>query len=157
MEWRLRRSDGAWRWVAGTASPHYGSDGIFAGYIGSCLDITERKEAQLAIEKAMLEIRRLREQLRTEAGIIRRDTAVERPDDSIVVGQSIAARRVMEQLEQVAGTDSTVLLLGVSGTGKDLCATQIHERSLRHGRVRSPGRWRGRSDDSRWPTVRRSS
>ena len=135
MEWRLRRSDGAWRWVAGTASPHYGSDGIFAGYIGSCLDITERKEAQLAIEKAMLEIRRLREQLRTEAGIIRRDTAVERPDDSIVVGQSIAARRVMEQLEQVAGTDSTVLLLGETGTGKELCATQIHERSLRHGRA----------------------
>ena len=56
-------------------------------------------------------------------------------DDSIVVGQSAAARRVMEQIEQVAATDSTVLLLGETGTGKELCATQIHERSPRHARA----------------------
>jgi PAS domain S-box-containing protein len=134
LEWRLRRNDGEWRWMAGTASPTFASDGTFTGYVGSCLDITEQKDAQLGIDKARLEVRRLREQLRSETGPGRRDT-IERPDDNIVVGQSAAARLVMEQIEQVAATDSTVLLLGETGTGKELCATQIHERSLRHARA----------------------
>ena len=42
---------------------------------------------------------------------------------------------MLEQIEQVAATDSTVLLLGETGTGKELCATQIHERSARHARA----------------------
>jgi len=53
---------------------------------------------------------------------------------SSIVGQSGAMRRVVEQIHQVAATDSTVLLLGETGTGKELFATQIHERSARRGR-----------------------
>jgi formate hydrogenlyase transcriptional activator len=133
MEWRLRRNDGELRWIAGTATPAFASDGAFTGYIGSCLDITEQKDAQLGMDKARLEVRRLREQLRNDSGPGPRDV-VERPDN-IVVGQSAAARLVLEQIEQVASTDSTVLLLGETGTGKELCATQIHERSTRHARA----------------------
>src|SRR5215211_3104424 len=48
---------------------------------------------------------------------------------SRIVGQSGAMRRVVDQIHQVAPTDSTVLLLGETGTGKELFATQIHERS----------------------------
>jgi transcriptional regulator with GAF, ATPase, and Fis domain len=51
-----------------------------------------------------------------------------------IVGQSPAMRRVIEQIQQVAATDSTVLLLGETGTGKELLATQIHEWSARRGR-----------------------
>ena len=51
-----------------------------------------------------------------------------------IVGQSPAMRRVIEQVQQVALTDSTVLLLGETGTGKELLATQIHEWSVRRGR-----------------------
>jgi PAS domain S-box-containing protein len=132
LEWRLRRADGEWRWIAGTASPCFASEGSFTGYIASCLDITEQKDAQLGIDKARLEVRRLREQLRSDTGTVRRE-GVERSDD-IVVGQGAAARRVMELIEQVAATDSTVLLLGETGTGKELCAAQIHERSTRRAR-----------------------
>lgn len=46
LEYRLRRFDGEYRWVLDTAIPRYTPDGIFAGYIGSCLDITERKQAE---------------------------------------------------------------------------------------------------------------
>jgi PAS domain S-box-containing protein len=49
MEFRLRRADGAYRWVLDTGVPRYGSDGSFAGYIGSCLDITERKASEDAL------------------------------------------------------------------------------------------------------------
>jgi transcriptional regulator with GAF, ATPase, and Fis domain len=52
-----------------------------------------------------------------------------------IVCQSPAMRRVMEQLHQVAATDSTVLLLGETGTGKELLASAIHERSRRRERA----------------------
>jgi signal transduction histidine kinase len=46
MEYRLRRHDGEYRWVYDTGVPRFNKDGAFAGYIGSCLDITERKRAE---------------------------------------------------------------------------------------------------------------
>ena len=130
LECRLRRNDDEWRWIAGTASPCFASDGSFAGYIGSCVDITEQKEAQFGIDKARLEVRRLREQLRSENGTQqpRRMSGGTRHRRG---SQCRRRDRVMEQIEQVAATDSTVLLLGETGTGKELCATQIHERSVR--------------------------
>ena len=51
-----------------------------------------------------------------------------------VLGDSPAIRRAVEQVQQVATTDATVLLLGETGTGKELLATQIHERSARRTR-----------------------
>ena len=62
----------------------------------------------------------------------RRPRGPNRSGLSRVVGQSAAVRRVLEQIEKVAPTDSTVLLLGETGTGKELFATQIHELGARH-------------------------
>jgi formate hydrogenlyase transcriptional activator len=50
-----------------------------------------------------------------------------------IVGESAAVRRVLDQVQQVATTDSTVLLLGETGTGKELFATEIHKLSTRRG------------------------
>ena len=52
-----------------------------------------------------------------------------------IVGQSLTLRRAVEQLRQVAATDATVLLLGETGTGKELFAAQLHEWSARRGRT----------------------
>src|SRR5580693_5429612 len=52
-----------------------------------------------------------------------------------LLGASDAMRRVFEMAERVAATDATVLILGESGTGKDLLAQEIHERSARRGRA----------------------
>jgi signal transduction histidine kinase len=49
MEYRLRRNDGEYRWVLDTGVPRFNPDGSFAGYIGSCLDITDRKLAEEAL------------------------------------------------------------------------------------------------------------
>jgi len=52
MEYRLRRHDGAWRWIFDRGVPIFHQDGAFGGYIGSCTDITERVEAQAALAEA---------------------------------------------------------------------------------------------------------
>ena len=49
MQYRLRRQDGEFRWIFDTGVPRFNADGSFAGYIGSCLDITERKLAEEAL------------------------------------------------------------------------------------------------------------
>jgi PAS domain S-box-containing protein len=52
MEYRLKRHDGAWRWIFDRGVPFKTDRGEFAGYIGSCIDISERKEAQEALKAA---------------------------------------------------------------------------------------------------------
>ena len=70
----------------------------------------------------------------------RADSVVTRLSDQAanppaIVGKSAAIRRVLEQVQQVAVTDATVLLLGETGTGKELFATEIHQQSARRGRA----------------------
>lgn len=50
IEYRLRRHDGAMRWVVENGSPRFAADGSFAGYLGSCIDITARKENEAELE-----------------------------------------------------------------------------------------------------------
>ncbi len=52
MEYRLRRADGAWRWIFDRGVAMYGPAGEFTGYIGSCIDVTERVAAQAALAEA---------------------------------------------------------------------------------------------------------
>jgi PAS domain S-box-containing protein len=52
MEYRLRRQDGAWRWIFDRGVPIFDKNGTFRGYVGSCIDVTERVEAQAALAKA---------------------------------------------------------------------------------------------------------
>ena len=77
---------------------------------------------------------RRRDELQAENLYLRQEVH-QRLGGGFIVGQSAAIQRVLEQARQVAATDSTVLLLGETGTGKELIATQIHEQSSRRGRV----------------------
>jgi len=52
MEYRLRRHDGVYRWLLDRGVPFYDEGGVFLGFIGSCVDITDRVEAQEALKKA---------------------------------------------------------------------------------------------------------
>lgn len=61
MEYRLRRRDGAWRWILETGVPRFAADGSLEGYIGSCLDITDRIEAERALRASEARFRSIAE------------------------------------------------------------------------------------------------
>jgi len=64
MEYRLKRFDGVYRWIFDRGVPFYSNTREFAGYIGSCIDITERKEAREALQL------KLEEEIKTLKGVI---------------------------------------------------------------------------------------
>jgi PAS domain S-box-containing protein len=63
MEYRLRRADGAYRWILDRGAPRFETDGSFAGYIGSCVDITDIKEARERAERDAEAIAKVNQQI----------------------------------------------------------------------------------------------
>jgi len=59
IEYRLRRNDGEYRWVLDTGTPRFADDGAFLGYIGSCIDITALKQAELDHQLQNMELARV--------------------------------------------------------------------------------------------------
>jgi formate hydrogenlyase transcriptional activator len=118
---RIVRADGAVRWIHSTGRP-----GDAHVLLGASVDVTER---QLAIE----EILRLRERLERENLYLRQE-AKRRLGTEQIIGRGRAIRQTLALAEQVASTDSTVLLLGETGSGKERFASYIHECSRRRDR-----------------------
>lgn len=133
MEYRLHGADGAFHWVYDSGAPRFSSDGEFLGYIGSCVDISERKEAEGALQAALQEVRQLQNQLNEENIYLKEVIKLEHNFDEII-GHSDALKYVLFRIEQVAPTDATVLITGETGTGKELVARAIHSASLRKNR-----------------------
>jgi PAS domain S-box-containing protein len=102
--------------------------------MGITQDVTERKQIELQLRDQLEEITRLRRQLEEENAYLRREagTVDMLPQFS---GSSQGMQTVMLQIEQVARTNSTVLILGETGTGKELVAQNIHRLSERGGQL----------------------
>ncbi len=92
-----------------------------------------RLAAHAALEKANQEIRHLRDRLTAETVELRREVKVLR-SSSPIISESAAIQRTLAQVEQVAHTPATVLLMGETGTGKEVMAQAIHNMSPRHQR-----------------------
>jgi formate hydrogenlyase transcriptional activator len=92
-----------------------------------------RKRTETELRKTLDENARLRDRL-IEENVYLQNEVKAREGTSDLIGSSAAIRSVLGEVDQVARTGATVLLLGETGTGKELIATAIHERSQRSGR-----------------------
>src|SRR5712672_1828730 len=115
-ELRARRKDGAYRWFLIRYNPFRNEQGQLTRWYATGTDIDDRVRAE---ERTRNENLALREQ-------IDRDSMFED-----IVGSSEALRTVLQRVSKVASSDSTVLILGETGTGKELIARAIHKRSKR--------------------------
>ena len=86
-------------------------------------DLSEKKQAEEELERRARENRYLEEELNTVHNF------------EEIIGESLGLKRVLKQVETVAATDVTVLILGETGTGKDLIARAIHNLSSRQGQT----------------------
>jgi transcriptional regulator with GAF, ATPase, and Fis domain len=98
--------------------------------IGAVLDITEGRAREDALKAAHEEVKDLHERLKRENVYLRKEMA-HASGGALVSGQSAGVTRAMRLAEQVATTDSTVLLTGETGVGKERFAAFIHEASAR--------------------------
>src|SRR6202045_955617 len=120
IEQRARRKDGQYRWFLIRYNPFRDEEGRLVRWYATGTDIDDRKRAE---DRTRNENLALREQ-------IDRDSMFED-----IVGSSDALRKVLRRVSRVAPSDSTVLILGETGTGKELIARAIHKRSNRADRA----------------------
>jgi formate hydrogenlyase transcriptional activator len=103
---------------------------LIAGVMSQAL---ARQAGHNALQEALDEIRRLRDRVALDNVNRRRETKVPRASSSMI-SESAAIQRLLAQIEQVAPTPATVLLLGETGTGKEMLAQTVHDLSPRHQR-----------------------
>ena len=120
LELRARRKDGQYRWLLIRYNPLRDEEGRIIRWYATGTDIDDRKRAEERIQKENLALR-------------------EEIDQSSmfeeIVGSSEVIRKILTQVTKVAPSDSTVLVLGETGTGKELIARAIHKRSKRSSRA----------------------
>ena len=119
LELRLRKGDGTYRWFLTRLNPVRDDKGQIRRWYVTCTDIEDRKRTE---EKLQRENAALHEEL-NQASLF-----------GEIVGSSEPLRRVLSQVNKVALSESTVLILGQTGTGKELVARAIHKHSKRAGR-----------------------
>jgi PAS domain S-box-containing protein len=123
---RVANSRGQYRWMLHRTEPVRDPSGNVVRWFGSSVDIEDLKRAQH-------ELQGLKDQLVRENIALKQEIVQTSPFEEIV-GASEPLRRVLGMVAKVAATDSTVLITGETGTGKELIARAIHKRSPRAAR-----------------------
>ena len=129
----FRTSDGRTRTALWDTVPLHDAGGDRLAVLGVGLDVTDRREAEVARDEALRELEEFKRQLEEENLFLRQELETSHGFDEMV-GESDALRYILHRIEQVAATDTTVLIEGETGVGKELVARAIHRRSPRSSR-----------------------
>ncbi|MGW8195135.1 MAG: sigma-54 interaction domain-containing protein, partial [Desulforhopalus sp.] len=133
VQFRIIRTDGEVRWIEHACQPVIDEIGCVQGFRSSNRDITGRKNSELELHQALVEIEKYKEQLEAESEYLREEMKLSQ-ESATIIGSSNTLEYVFFKIEQVADSDTTVLLLGETGTGKELFAKTIHNASMRKDR-----------------------
>jgi formate hydrogenlyase transcriptional activator len=120
LEARLRRYDGSYRWFLARYNPVSDDQGQIIRWYAACTDIEDRKRAEDRLQ---------------QENIALREDIVHASMFEEIIGTSAALRPVLAHVAKVAGSQSTVLITGETGTGKELVARAIHRHSARGDRA----------------------
>jgi len=129
-EFRIIPRTGPMIWVSSKARLTRSEDGRPLRMLGVNIDITERKLAEESLRTALVEVQQLKDRLHEENIYLQEEIRVA-TDFGEIIGNSEALRKVLHDAEQVAPLNTTVLVLGETGTGKELLAHAIHNHSPR--------------------------
>ena len=134
------RKDGTSFPVEYISTPIWDENNTLIGAVVSFKDITRRKKAEqdlkrinAELKEALSELKKLKLRLEQENKYLQQEIKLSHNFEEII-SQSKLFKKVLGQVEQVAGTDATVLILGESGTGKELIARAVHNVSKRKSR-----------------------
>ena len=125
--------EGRQRYYLRTFSPVTDADGGVTHVIGYGHEITELKKTEAALREALDEVEQLKDRLHAENVYLQEEIKLHH-NFGEVIGTSEALKKVLRKVEQVAATEATVLILGETGTGKELIARAVHGLSARQGR-----------------------
>jgi DNA-binding NtrC family response regulator/PAS domain-containing protein len=134
LDYRIVLPDLSIKHVHAVGHPVVNEYGDLVEYIGTVMDVTDHHQGKAALEKAFDEIKTLKDQLHRENLALREEIDQLSMFEEIV-GSSPALQGVLSRIARVAPVDSTVLIMGETGTGKELVARAIHKRSQRSARA----------------------
>ena len=129
-EFRIVQAGGNVIWVSSKGRVIRSPEGKAERMLGVNIDITERKNAENSLKTLLNEVQQLKDRLHEE-NIYLQEEIRGASNFGEIVGHSAALRKVLGQAEQVAQLNTTVLILGETGTGKELLAHAIHNNSPR--------------------------
>jgi len=115
MEYRLKRADGQYRWLVDTGVPRFGPTGDFLGYIGSCVDISERKQNEQALQHLTARLFMLQDEERQRVAAELHDglgqsLAIIKNRAQMGLQNQANPDRIMEQLEEISATATASIL-----------------------------------------------
>jgi chemotaxis protein methyltransferase CheR len=134
VEYRLQTKSGEYLWFLARGQAIWNSAGKAIRMSGWIQDITERKQSELNLKAALSEIKELKEKLEVERAYLQEEIKLEYNYENII-GQSDGLNYVLYKVEQISSSDTIVLVLGETGTGKELVARAIHGLSPRKNRT----------------------
>jgi transcriptional regulator with GAF, ATPase, and Fis domain len=134
IDFRIVLPDRSIKHVHCLSHPFLNPSGEVVELVGTNMDVTEQYQARADLEKAFEEIKQLKDELYRENLALKEEIDHSSMFEEIV-GTSEVLRRVLVQVAKVAPADSSVLITGETGTGKELVARAIHKRSQRSSRA----------------------